>query len=238
MTAPAAPASTTAAGVADRVANLARAIEPILNRVVLAGPPAASLLLDDPSVRIPQMNFATDSVFQLLSTSMVDRLGLDLQKLDFVRIGRTQAGDRWRQDDRVTLDLVQVQTDGHTPHQLSLEYATLLTQSVVVDAGATVRVAAAPALLALECASFALGSAQPLHSEELERVILLIAGRREIERECAAAPAELRSIIAASLARLAASGALPLLVLRALPDAALLPALVARVRERIVRIAC
>lgn len=239
MSAPAiAKAPATLPPIAERLAHVARAIGPILNRVVLAGPSAAAVLINDPSVRIPQMNFVADSVFQLLSTSMIDRLGLDLQKLDFVRVGRTRGGDRWRHGDGITLDLIQVQTDGRTPHQLSLEYATLLTQSVPVEAGATVRVAAAPALLGIECASFTLGPAQALHSEELERVIQLIAGRRDIERECAAAPEELRAIVASSLARLVATDALPLLVVRALPDAVLLPALAARVRERIVRMAC
>ncbi|MGH7653255.1 MAG: hypothetical protein ACREN6_01205 [Gemmatimonadaceae bacterium] len=225
--------------VAERLAHVGRAIEPILNRVVLVGPPAEALLIDNPSVRCPQMSFTADSALQFLSTSMVDRLGVDLQKLGFLRVGRTSGSDRWRHDDGITLDLIQVQTDGDTPHQLSLEYATLLTQSVV-DVGAAFRVAAAPALLALECTSFSFTHvpARVLHSEELERVVQLIAGRKEIETECAAAPAELRSIITSSLARLVATDALPLLVMRALPDAALLPALAARVRERIVRMAC
>ncbi|MFI5231202.1 MAG: hypothetical protein ACHQSE_01695 [Gemmatimonadales bacterium] len=224
--------------IADRLARAGRAIEPILNRVVLAGPTAVALLTNDPSVRIPQMNFTADFVFQLLSTSMVDRLGLDLQKLGFGRIGRTERADRWHHADGVTLDLIQVQTDGSTPHELCLEYATLLTRAVAVGPGVTMRVAGAPALLALEFASFAAGPARALESEELERAILLIAGRAEIENECAAAPPELRSIIASSLARLAATDALSLLVRRALPDAAMLPALGARLRDRIVRMGC
>lgn len=230
------PVSATPS-VAGHLARAARAIEPILTRVVLAGPPAVALLLNDSSVRVPRMNFAADSVLQLLSTSMIDRLGRDLQQLGFARTSRTERGDRWRHDDGTALDLIQVQTDGDTPHQLSLEYATLLTQSLVVGDGVALRAASAPALLALECTSFALGPAHVLDSEELERVILLVAGRREIENECAAAPPELRSIITASLLRLATTDALSLLVHRALPDAAMLPALAARVRERIVRMA-
>ena len=212
-------------------------IEPILNRVVFAGPPAAGLLINDPAVRVPRLNFIQDSVFQLLSTSMVDRLGLDLQKAGFVRTGRRSGADRWRGDHDITVDLVQVQTDGTAPRELSLEYATLLTHSVTADE-LTVRVPAAPALLALECAAFAAGAAGPLESEELERVVLLIAGRVDIEKECATAPAELRTIITASLSALAATDALHLLIVRALPDTRTLPALAKRVRERIVRMAC
>ena len=220
-----------------RLAVAVRAIEPILNRVVLAGPPVVELLLNDPAVRIPQLNFAADAVLQLLSTSMVDRLGVDLQKLGFVRIGRTERADRWRVADDVTLDLIQVRTDAADPDQLCLEYATLLTLPFTIDDRLAVRIAAAPAMLALECTAFMKSGARTLDSEELERVVLLIAARKEVEKECAAAPPELRSIIAGSLAQLARSDALPLLIQRALPDAALLPALATRARERILRMA-
>ena len=224
--------------MAGGIAHAARAIEPILNRVVLSGPPAGRLLMNEATVRVPRMNFAADSVLQLLSTSMVDRLGVDLQKLGFTRIGRTKTADRWRHEGGDTLDLIQVQTDGRTPHELCLEYATLLTLSVPLGGGAAFRVPAAPVLLALECSSAAIAGVPALQSEELERAILLIAGRTEIEQECAAAPQELRTIITSSMARLAALDALSLLVRRALPDAALLPVLATRVRDRIVRMAC
>jgi hypothetical protein len=221
----------------ERLAVAVRAIEPILNRVVLAGPPVVDLLMNDPAIRTPELDFAADAMLQLLSTSMVDRLGVDLQKLGFTRIGRTERADRWRVADDVVLDLIQVRTDAADPEQLCLEYATLLTLPLTVDGGLAVRIAAAPAMLALECAAFTKSGARPLESEELERVVLLIAARREIEKEYAAAPPELRSIIAASLAQLARGDALPLLIQRAIPDAATLPALASRVRQRIVRMA-
>jgi hypothetical protein len=235
MTATAATGTLTTSR--ERLAVAVRAIEPILNRVVLAGPPVIDLLMNDPAVRTLQLSFAADAVLQLLSTSMIDRLGVDLQKLGFARIGRTEQADRWRIADDVTLDLVQVRTDAADPDQLCLEYATLLTVPFTVDDRLVARIAAVPAMLALECTAFARSGARPLDSEELERVVLLIAARKEIEKECAAAPPELRSIISASLAQLARGDALPLLIQRALPDAAMLPALVRRARERILRIA-
>ncbi len=221
----------------ERLAVAVRAIEPILNRVVLAGPPVVDLLMNDAAVRTPQLSFAADAVLQLLSTSMVDRLGVDLQKLGFTRVGRTERADRWRVADDVTLDLIQVRTDAADPDQLCLEYATLLTLPFTVDDRLVVRIVAAPAMLALECTAFAQSGARPLDSEELERVVLLIAARKEIEKECAAAPPELRSIISASLVQLVKGNALPLLIQRALPDAAMLPALSTRTRERILRMA-
>ena len=222
----------------SRVAQLAVSAAPILNRAVLAGPAALELLVNDPTARLPQLNFAADSVFQLLSTSMVDRLGADLQKVGFTRARRTENADRWQHDADVTVDLVQVQTDADTPRQLCLEYATLLTHSVQAGAQPTLRCASAPALLALECASFTPESSRAQDSEELERVVQLIAGRREIETECAAAPAELRVIITQALAALIATDALHMLVRRAIPDTALLPALGKRVRDRVARMAC
>jgi len=231
-----APASIIPAS--ERLAIVARAIEPILNRVVLAGPPVVDLLIDDPAIRVPRLTFAADSTLQLLSTSMVDRLGADLRKLGLTRIGRTAGADRWRVTDDVSLDLIQVHADDGDPAQVCLEYATLLTLPFTVDHQLVVRIAGAPAMLALECTAFARSGARAIESEELERVVLLIAGRTEVERECAAAPPELRAIISSCLTRVACDDTLQMLVQRALPDADLLPALAKRVQQRMLRISC
>ena len=223
--------------VRERIAIAARAIAPVLNRVVLAGPPVVDLLLTDLVLRLPELTFAADCTLQLLSTSMVDRLGGDLQKLGLTRIGRATTADRWRVTDDVAVDLVQVRTEDSDPEQVWLEYATLLTLPFSVDQ-LTLRIVGAPAMLALECAAFAKSGGRAIDSEEVERIVLLVAARRELEKECAAAPPELRAIISESLARLARNDTLSLIVQRAIPDAAMLPALQARVRERMLRIAC
>ena len=92
-------------------------------------------------------------------------------------------------------------------------------------------------MLALECGLFAIGGGRAVDSDALERVVLLIAGRREIEKEWAGAPPELRSFVVPTLAGLVDSDALQILIQRALPDAALLPTLGSRVRERVERMA-
>jgi hypothetical protein len=222
----------------ERLAVAARAIEPILNRVVLAGPPVVDLLLNDAALRGPSLSFAADRTLQLLSTSMVDRLGVELQKFGLTRIGRTAHADRWQVSDEVSLDLIQVRSDDGDPSQLCLEYATLLTLPFKVSEQLVVRIAGAPAMLAIECVAFGRRGGRILDSEELERVILLIACRHEIERECSAAPPELRALITPVLELLTRDGSLELLIQRAIPDAALLPALARRVRDRIVRMAC
>ncbi|HEV8409692.1 MAG TPA: hypothetical protein VGQ30_04225 [Gemmatimonadaceae bacterium] len=223
--------------VRERIAIAARAIEPILNRVVLAGPPVVDLLLTNPTIRTQDLTFAADSTLQLLSTSMVDRLGADLQKLGFTRIGRAATADRWRIADDVAIDLVQVHADDMDPDRIWLEYATLLTLPCSLD-GLTFRIVGAPAMLALECAAFATSGARAVDSEEVERIVQIVAARSEIEAECSAAPPEVRTIISESLARLARNDALSLIAQRALPDAAILPELARRIRERMLRMSC
>jgi hypothetical protein len=221
----------------DRVATVARAIGPILNRVVLAGPPVIGLLADDPAVHAPDLEYAADATLQLLSTSMIDRLGGDLLKLGLSKTGRVPNGDRWRAGADVEFDLIQVQTDDGEPGDVWPEYATLLTLPLVIDPQLTLRIAGAPAMLALEFSAFAASRANAFDSEELERAVLLIATRTEIERECSAAPPELRSFLGAALRQLAQNDALQFIMKRALPDTAILPVLASRVRERILRMA-
>jgi|ERR1035437_2504078 hypothetical protein len=222
----------------ERLTIAARAIEPILNRVVLVGPPVVTLLMNDSTLHTPDVTFAADSTLQLLSTSMIDRLGVELQKRGLSPVWRAGGADRWRVSDDVAIDLIQVRTDDGDPEQLWLEYATLLTLPITVGRQLVVRIAGAPAMLALELASFRRKQVRTIESEELERVVLLVAGRKEIERECAVAPPELRSIIVSSLARLSGDDTLEILIQRALPDSVNLPALGTRVRERIRRMAC
>lgn len=224
--------------VRTRLHLIAAAIEPILNRVVLAGPPLVELLVNDPAVRVPPLTFAADAVLQLLSTSMIDRLGSDLQKLGMTRVGRSANGDRWRISDDVSFDLIQVRADDGDGDQVWLEYATLLTLPLAVDQRLSVRITGAPAMLAIECAAFARIGTSLLESEEFERIVQLIAGRMEIEQECAAAPPELRAVIGSSLSRAARDDSVHLAIQRVLPDAVLLPSLVKRVQARILRIAC
>ncbi len=230
------PAARLTAG--ERIAAAARAIEPILNRVVLAGPPVVDLLMTDPSLNGPLLSFTADQTLRLLATSMVDRLGVDLQKLGLTRTGRAGNSDRWQVSPDVAIELIQVRTDDGDPAQLSLEYATLVTLPFRVTNELTVRIAGAPAMLAIECVAFSASGERALDSEELERVVQLIACRQEIEKEFATAPNELRAIIQPVLAALAGNDSLELLVQRALPDAAVLPVLAHRARDRIVRMAC
>lgn len=224
--------------LSERMAATARAIEPILNRVVFSGPLLVELLKSDWPLQTPELRFSADSSLQLLSTSMVDRLAVDLQKLGHTRVGRRASGDRWQLANGPTFDLIQVKSDDSDPEQMLLEYATLLTLPLSLGEGLVVRIAGGPPTLAFECAAFERDGEEIIDSAALERVVLLLAGRPEIEHELASAPSELRSAITPALIRLARSDALQLLVQRAIPDALLLPAVATRVRDRLRRMAC
>src|ERR1035437_939222 len=102
----------------ERLTIAARAIEPILNRVVLVGPPVVTLLMNDSTLHTPDVTFAADSTLQLLSTSMIDRLGVELQKRGLSPVWRAGGADRWRVSDDVAIDLIQVRTDDGDPEQL------------------------------------------------------------------------------------------------------------------------
>jgi hypothetical protein len=133
--------------------------------------------------------------------------------------------------------LVHVQTDGDGA-DIWAEYATLLTLPLALDATTTVRIPGGPAMLALECAAFAAAGRNAFASEELERIVVLVAGRPELQRECAAAPPELRSFISAELTLLVRNDGLDFAIERALPDAVVLPKIVDRVKERLRAAIC
>jgi hypothetical protein len=194
--------------------------------------------MTDSTLHAPDLTYSSDSTLHFLSTSMIDRLGVELQKRGLSRVGRTARSDCWRVSDDAAIELIQVRTDDDDPAQSWLEYATLLTVAFATNRQLVVRIAGAAAMLALEFAAFTGSHARAIESDEIERVVLLIAGRAEIERECAAAPPELRSIIVPSLGRLARDDVLEIMMQRALPDALLVPSIVRRVRERILRMAC
>lgn len=221
----------------ERLAAIATAIAPVLSRLVLTGPPVIDLLLNDPTVRAPRLSFAADSVFRFVTTSTPDRLRAELQKLGGTESGQSAGSAHWAMPNGTWLDLIQVRPDNGNPTEIWLEYATLLTLPFPIGAQLTIRMAGAAPTLALECSAYASNRGRAAESEELERALLLIAGRREIEKEVAGAPPELRAFVTSTLAGVVDSGAAEILLQRVLPDAALVPALALRARERVQRMA-
>jgi hypothetical protein len=221
----------------DRLAIAARAIEPLLNRVVFTGRQVAELLVTHPIAAVPRSSFASDSVLRVLSTASLDRVAVDLQRLGLRRGERTALGDRWAVDDGITLELTWVSGDESDPSAIWLEYASLLTMAIDAGHGLSARISGAPALLALDWAAFRASGESALDSGEVEDIIVLAAGRAEVVREVAAAPPELRSFVAAETRRFLECDAAGHVMRCAIPGARQLPALADRAAERLWRIA-
>jgi hypothetical protein len=212
-------------------------VAPLLNRVVFTGRQVAWLLATDHLSVAPPVSFASEATCRALSPVSLDRLAVELQQLGFARRERTNRSDVWALDTETAIELVHISGDEADPAEIWLEYANLLTVPVEVGAGLRARITGAPALLALDWASFRASGRSALDSGDVEDVVALIAGRAEVVREVAVAPPELRTFVANETRRFLSQDCAEHAIRRALPGAAQLPALVARVAERMARIA-
>ena len=221
----------------DRIAAAARAIAPLLNRVVFTGRQVAPYLETSPLSTGERATFADDAVVRVISTGALDRIAADLLRLGLVRGARSGTNERWKVDESLTLEFTQVSGLETDPGAIWLEYASLLTMAVDVGDGLRARITGAPALLALDWAAFRAGGESPLDSGELEDIIALVAGRSEVVRELAAAPPELRAFVTAETRRFLEYQGAGHVMQSAIPGARHLPALVDRVAERLRSIA-
>ena len=221
----------------ERLAIAARAIEPLLNRVVFTGRQVAELLATNPVVAMPRSTFASDAVLRVLSTASLDRVAVDLQRLGLRRVAHSATSDQWSVDTNVTLDLTYVAGDESDPSTIWLEYASLLTMPVDVGNGLSARITGAPALLALDWAAFRAGGESALDSGELEDIIVLVAGRAEVMHEVGAAPPELRSFVASETRRFLEYDGAGHVIQFAIPGARQFPMLADRATERLRSIA-
>ncbi len=191
----------------ELLSRAAQAVQPLLNRIVFTGGRVASLLATDDSPFVGRSTFRGDSVLRVLSSSTLDRIGADLQRLGFHRGARTASIDRWHlpspPNAHLALDVTHVAGDASDDMAAWVEYASLVTSAIELDGGVTARVTAAPALLALLFAEFRAKGEPVLDSEELDDVIALAASRGAIVREVAASPPELRAFITTQAAWLA-----------------------------------
>ena len=239
MTAGPAAAPETAATVARllehraQIIQAAQAIEPLLNRVVFTGRHAAELLCTHVASGATRARFASDAVLRVLSSSALDRLAVDLERLGLRRGVRTANSERWILDERLLLDVTYVSGDESERDAIWLAYASLLTMPLIVGDGLTARITGAPALLALGWAALKSSGEDLLDSGDLEDLIALVAGRAEIVREVHAAPPELREFVATETRRFLSYDGAHHIVQHAVPGAKLLPALADRVIDRL-----
>ena len=224
----------------DRIIVAARAIAPLLNRVVFTGRQVAPLLQTSQVLPLARATFAADAVVRVLSSGSLDRLPGELQRLGFTRGARSSVSDRWILNEGVTLEFTHVAGDASDPATVWLEYASLLTMAVDVgtaETPLTARITGAPALVALDWATYAASGESPLDSGEIEDIISFVATRAEIVHEIGKAPPELRSFVAAETRRFLAWDGAEHVMRSAIPGADRLPALASRVAERLEKIA-
>jgi hypothetical protein len=183
--------------------------------------------------------FSEDAVLRVLSSSTLDRIGGDLQRLGFRRGARTATSDQWSLEPDVILDVTYVSGDDGDAGAIWLEYASLLTVAVELDGGLVARISAAPALLALAFAEFRANGESALDSAELDDAITLVASRPAIAREVGASPPELRAFVAQQARWLLDHDSVGHLVRCAIPSYAArrLDGLAERVIERLRNIA-
>ena len=157
----------------ERVAQAARSIEPLLNRVVFTGRQVAQLLETSALPTGARASFAADTVVRVLSTATLDRVATEVQRMGLTRGPRTAKGDRWIVNDDVILEFTYIAGDEDDPAAIWLEYASLLTMAVDVgtrDKTLVARITGAPALLALDWATVRARNESPLDSGELEDI--------------------------------------------------------------------
>lgn len=223
------------AGAAHRLQRAAAAIAPLLNRVVFSGREAADALVTDRTVLVRRATPVSSRV-HLLTSSTLDRIGADLQRLGLRRGPRLPAGDHWMVDDQTVLDLSYVEETAGSAAPW-LEYAMLLTMPLEMGEGHVARITGAPALLAVAWDAHVAAGSDCLDSEPLEDIITLVAGRPEIERELAVAVPELRTFVAVQTERFINDDTARHAIRASLLDAPRLPALVARTADRFRRLA-
>jgi hypothetical protein len=203
--------------------------------VVFAGRHASERLLRDHFASTFQSRRAEDDPLQLLTSVALDRLAPELQRAGFVRGPRATATERWHLPDRATVAFTHVSGDEDDAGGTWVEYASLLTVHEEVEwegRSFKVRLSSAPALLALGWDEYRRSGQSPLGSTELEDIVSLVAGRRELAREVRTAPQELRAFVAAEAHRFLAYDAAETVISRALPPIYRAPPMIARVIER------
>ena len=113
----------------------------------------------------------------------------------------------------------------------------LLTRTVDLDDGYSVRVSNVAAQLALYWHAHLASRSAATESEWVEEMIELVMRRGEIVDDVRSAPTELRMIVAGAAKAFVANDSCRWILRRALPDARHTPAFVERARDRFLQLA-
>lgn len=181
-----------------KVELIAKALGPLRERLVLVGGCATGLLFTDPAAAPARVTYDVDLLAEVAALAGYHQLEKEFSRLGFTRdMSKDAPICRWRLGE-LEVDLMPTDSSilgfSNRWYPLAVETAKSLT----LPSGITIRLISAPAFMATKFVAFAdRGNSDFLASHDLEDIINLIDGRRELIDEVAQSPTELRSYLAA-----------------------------------------
>lgn len=197
-----------ASGALTLVAEVARALGDLRERVVFIGGAVAPLLQQEPPFSGPRPTDDVDGIAVTASYADFDQLREVLRERGFRETADAGHAHRWTAPDgrRTRFDLVPVGGHFGASGNPWDEAAVRTAVEAEIEPGLVVRHTSAPGFLALKLAAFRdRGSDDPFGSHDLEDVLALLASRPAITEEVAAAPPDIRSFVAEWAGRLMSS---------------------------------
>lgn len=206
---------------------------PLVEELVFVGGRVAELLVTDPAGTRVRPTQDADAVIEVAGKTGYFKFGERLKGQGLVEDSRPGAPVcRWRSGGDL-LDVMPV--DGSVLGFRNAWYEAALETAVDhrLEAGLTIRIAAAPAFIATKWDAFHdRGGDDWYASHDVQDIVTVVAGRPEIVQELAASETELREYVIAETEAFVSSGITEDVLAAALPDARMIPELIPRVLQR------
>ena len=191
----------------DQVVAVAEALKPLLDRFVLVGGCATSLLITDPAAPEVRPTLDVDLIVDVATRADFARIETALRGLGFSQRLDEEVICRWRYG-RYVVDVMPTDTRilgfSNRWYGSAIEAAT----STAIAPGLKVRHVTAPYFVATKLEAFTgRGGGDFGASADIDDIVAVVDGRAELPSELAAANTELKSFIAETLAAYLANDA-------------------------------
>ena len=219
--------------------RVAAALDPLLDRLVFVGGNVVDLLITDPAKAHVRVTDDVDVIADVTTRIEYERLSEELRELG-LRHDTSEGAPicRWLTGEDLIVDVMPVNEEVLGFSNPWYEEAIRDPAHIEISPDIRIRVARAPVFVAAKWAAYKdRGEHDPLASHDLEDIITVVAGRTEVVKEIESGPAELRAWVAQETRRFLESEEATTMIEGSLPDAALVPELVERARERLQAIA-
>lgn len=212
---------------------------PLVDRVVFVGGQVAELLVTDPAAVRIRPTDDVDVIVAVTTRVEYQRLGEELRSLGFTEDMRPGAPIcRWRSSEDWVLDVMP--TDESILGFSNEWYADAIAQSTpfALRPNLTIRIPPAAVFVATKWSAYeGRGGSDLIGSHDVEDIISVVAGRPEILSEIGESEGRLRMWLAERTGQFLADDLAADVITGALPDAALIPGLIAETRARLQAIA-